>query len=78
LDKRAGALADEEGNEDDLLSTAEVASWFGVAESWLANGRSYGYGPPFHRLGGRLIKYKRSELRKWLMERQHKSTAEYA
>jgi predicted DNA-binding transcriptional regulator AlpA len=79
FDKRADAIATQgKGNDDDLLSTPEVAEWFGVSEPWLENGRAYGYGPPFVRLGPRKIKYRRGNCRDWLLQRLHQSTSEYA
>jgi hypothetical protein len=78
LDKRAGALADQEGRDDDLLSTSQIAEWFGVCESWVMNGRVYHYGPPFVRVSGKLIRYRRGDVRAWLLQRLHKSTREYS
>ena len=42
LDRRAHQIAavDQGGSGDDLLTTAEVAQWFGVSEAWLAIGRA--------------------------------------
>lgn len=78
LDKRASAiLASSAGDDDDLLSTRQMAMWLQVSEQWLEIGRHRGYGPPFERLGPRLIRYRRGKARKWLDQRSHFSTAEY-
>ena len=78
LDRRAGAIAAAgPGPEDDLLSTQQVADWFGVSIQWLEIGRCKGNGPPFERLGPGLIKYRRGKLLKWLDEREYTHTKQY-
>jgi hypothetical protein len=79
LDKRADAIvaaaAGEE--EDELLNTSQVADWFGVSNTWLEIGRHKGYGPPYVTVAPRVIRYLRSNLLAWLLERSHRHTAEY-
>jgi hypothetical protein len=78
IDKRAARLLTEnDGDEDDLLSTAVTAEWLGVSPQWLELGRMRNYGPVFTRLSSRVIRYKRSDILKWLRTRTHQSTAEY-
>ena len=83
LDKRAPQIiaigaANADANDDDLLTTYQVAAWFGVSTQWLENGRSTGnYGPPFEMLGPGLVRYKRGRLREWLSQREYTHTAEY-
>ena len=81
LDKRALDLieAANEGGDDELMSTPRVAVWLGVSPEWLEIGRSTGrWGPPYLRLSPRRIRYHRASVKKWLLERAHRSTAEYA
>jgi predicted DNA-binding transcriptional regulator AlpA len=80
LDKRAEQIldADSGGDDDELLSTREVATWLGVSRTWLEIGRSEGYGPRFTRLAPRIIGYRRADVVAWLRERTHQSTKEYA
>ena len=80
LDRHAGAIiAAASGDDDDLLTTAAVAALFHVSKQWLEIGRSSGrYGPPFVRLAPQVVRYRRGDLKAWLAERQHASTAEYA
>lgn len=59
LDRRAGKLADEPGDNDDLLKTRELAAWLGVRN----------YGPPFIKIGPRMIRYPRGRVRRWLRTR---------
>lgn len=79
IDKRAPRIiADVEGDEDDLLTTAATAKWLGVSEPWLEAGRIKRYGPKYTRLSPRMIRYKRGDVLRWLKSRTHSSTAEYA
>jgi len=48
------------------LRAVEVSYWLGVSRSTLAKWRMNGNGPPYHRLGPRLVYYKRSEVESWL------------
>jgi hypothetical protein len=78
LDRRANALiAAGAGNPDDLLTTEEVAAWFNCSVQWLEIGRCEGYGPPFKKLSPKMVRYKRSDVLKWLKGRSHTSTADY-
>jgi hypothetical protein len=78
LDKRAQSLATASvGADDDLLTTRELAQWFGVSQQWLEIGRHKGYGPPFRKLAPHQIRYVRGDARKWLDKRTYSCTAEY-
>lgn len=79
LDKRAEMLiaCAPEGSDDELLTTKQVASWFGTSPQWLELGRIKGYGPPYLKIAPGMIRYKRGTTKEWLREREHKSTAEY-
>jgi predicted DNA-binding transcriptional regulator AlpA len=78
LDRRADSIvAADAGADDELLSTREVAGWLGVSTQWLEIGRCKKYGPKFTRVGPRVIRYRRGDVREWLKARAHASTAEY-
>jgi hypothetical protein len=80
LDKRADQLAvapEATGNDDDLLTTWEVAGWLRVSTQWLDIGRIKGYGPPYQRLSPSLIRYRRGGVRGWLAEREHAHTSRF-
>ena len=62
---------------DDLLTTREVAAWFGTSVQWAEIGRHRGYGPPFKEKSQGTIRYKRSTLLRWLSEREHTHTAKF-
>jgi predicted DNA-binding transcriptional regulator AlpA len=77
LDKRANEIAAAMGGDDELLNTKQMATWLGVSEQWLEVRRVRGDGPPYERLGPRLIRYRVGKARQWLDERAHQSTQEY-
>jgi predicted DNA-binding transcriptional regulator AlpA len=77
LDRRAATLAAVEGDEDELLTTQQMSDWLQVSIQWLENGRIQGYGPPFERVGPRMVRYRRSKAKAWLDERTHLRTDEY-
>lgn len=76
LDSRAGDLLEKglDGDRDDLLNTTALAEWFGVSEAWVCVARSRGGGPPFIRLAPRHVRYKRSDVLRWLAERTRSCT----
>jgi predicted DNA-binding transcriptional regulator AlpA len=80
FDKRIDSIVNAPGDDDDLLTTSQVAVWFGVSVQWLDIGRSgaRAYGPPFVRLGPNIVRYHRGKVREWLLARIHHSTREYA
>jgi predicted DNA-binding transcriptional regulator AlpA len=82
LDRRAGKIAVEiaaaSGDLDELLSTRQLAQLTGLSEQFFEIGRCRNYGPNFTRLSTRRIRYRRSDVLRWLAERVHRSTAEYA
>ena len=78
IDRRASAIAAfSDGDNDDLMSTREVAAWFGVSTQWLETARSENYGPPYIRLAPQVLRYRRSDLLGWLKEREYSNTAHY-
>ena len=80
LDRRALDLieAANEGTDDELLDTSRTAVWLGVSPEWLEIGRSKGWGPRFIRISPRRVRYRRGDVKQFLEERAHRSTAEYA
>jgi predicted DNA-binding transcriptional regulator AlpA len=57
-----------------LLTPREAADFLRVSESWLAKARMRGDGPPFLRIG-RSIRYRQSDLLRWMRSRIHLSTS---
>ena len=72
LDRRAGKLAEEgAGHPDDLLSEKDIAEWFTVSEQWVTLSRMRGYGPPFLKVGPKMVRYRRDAVLAWLKSRTH-------
>ena len=78
LDRHASAIIEAaSGSDDDLLTTAEMATWWRKSKQWFHIGRCKGYGPPFVRLSPQVIRYRRGDAKAWLAERVHARTSEY-
>jgi hypothetical protein len=59
----------------DLLVTAEAATFLRVSPGTLSNWRTRGIGPPFSRIGSRII-YSRDVLVAWVKAQERSSTTE--
>src|SRR5262245_56559295 len=80
IDKRAQRLLEDsssDGNDDELLTTRQMAEWLQCSEQWLEIKRGQGGGPPFVVLANRMVRYLRGKGREWLKSRMHLSTSEY-
>jgi predicted DNA-binding transcriptional regulator AlpA len=64
-------LADNER----LLTPKEAVHFLRVSDSWLAKARMHGDGPPFVKLG-RAVRYRETDLVRWLRSRARLSTSE--
>jgi predicted DNA-binding transcriptional regulator AlpA len=78
FEARADQIAAAPGSDDELLTGNQMAAWFGVSIQTIDIARHRGDGPPYQRLGPRLIRYHRGSVRQWLFTRTHRSTAEYS
>lgn len=52
-----------------LMTAEDVAARYGLTQSWLKRARSGGYGPPFHLLGHRTVRYYSHEVQAWIDSR---------
>jgi hypothetical protein len=70
INKRAAALlAAIDGRDDDeLLTTAELANLSGMSVIWLKKRRYAGNGPPYKKVGTRGVRYTIGGYRRWLEE----------
>jgi len=80
LDKRAADLAarlgfEREADPDELLTTRALAALLGVSIVWLRMGRMRRYGPPAIKIAERHIRYRRDDVRRWLLERARLTTS---
>lgn len=58
------------------LRPTEAAKYLGLSASTLAKRRLRGDGPPFAKLGPRLVSYSKRDLDAWLSGRRRRSTSE--
>ena len=70
-EERISAMADSE-----LMDTQQAADYLTLSASLLHKLRVRGGGPPFSILGGRLIRYTRPNLDRYIVERNRKSTSD--
>ena len=61
---------------DQVFKPAEAADFCKCSKNHLERLRVTGGGPKFSRIGSRIIRYRRSELLRWLAEREVSSTSE--
>ena len=59
-----------------LLKTRRTAELLDVSERTLEDWRLRGCGPPFIRLSGRAVRYRPSDLARWVEDRLRSSTSD--
>lgn len=57
------------GRMDTLLTTRQVADRLGLSPGTLENWRRAGKGPPWQKLGPRMVRYPSDSVEKWVNER---------
>lgn len=73
LARAAEALADAaraSGPATEYLNTEQAARYLGLSKVRLEMWRCRGGGPPYVRIGTRIIRYRRSQLDAWMAEHQ--------
>jgi hypothetical protein len=68
------SLADE---KREYLTRPEVEREFRLRVGWLAKAAMSGEGPPYVKVGGRVL-YRRATLEAWMSKHERRSTAELA
>jgi hypothetical protein len=66
----------EDGQTDEFLTVSEAAHFLRCSKSFLDKSRLTGEGPPYFRIGRKVL-YGRRALQRWIVERQYRSTSEY-
>lgn len=70
IDRRAPQVAAAgQGEPDDLLSTEQLAKWFGTTIQFVERLRASKRGPKAVRIGRKAIRYRRKDVLAWLDER---------
>lgn len=75
--RRAHRLVMSDFHPEERLTTKELCDWLGVSEQWVEAGRCNGTGPPYERVGPKLIRYRVGGVLDWLSSVKHNSTQEY-
>ena len=57
-------------SDQEILTEHQVSDWLGLSEPTLFRHRRDGTGPTFIRLSARRVAYRRSDVEKWLTERE--------
>lgn len=70
--------ANHEHGRFGLLRSSEAAEYLGLAPATLAKMRMRGDGPPFVKVGHRLVAYREADLISWTEGRVRRSTGEDA
>ena len=52
-----------------VMDTREASQYLGLSASWLQKARTFGLGPPFLKIGTRVL-YRRQALDDWLTEQE--------
>ena len=60
---------------DELLPVGPAAKLLNVSTKWLERHRIEGDGPPYVKIGRRVV-YRRADIMAWLEQRRFRSTAE--
>ena len=63
-------------DQDSVYTTEQAAAFLSCSVPFLEAARVRGDGPPFSKLGPRLIRYRKSALLAWLAKREVHSTSE--
>jgi predicted DNA-binding transcriptional regulator AlpA len=71
-------MRDDAKDIDAILNQAVIAEWLGVTTKALEAWRYRGGGPPFIRVGGKLVRYRRGDVLAWLESRRRSSTSDRA
>ena len=66
----------ETENHEPLVKPIAAAQHFAVSPKTLEEWRLRGDGPPFYKIGGRLVRYRLSEVNAWLQGRKRASTSQ--
>lgn len=64
-----------DGAQPLLLPVEDAAQWLGLSCSYLNKLRVFGGGPPFHKIGRRVL-YRRDDLEQWLNGRRFENTSQ--
>ena len=62
-------------HQSELLSRDEIEAEFGLRRGWLEQLAHIGGGPAYLKLGRRMVRYRRSEIERWLTAHEVRHTS---
>jgi hypothetical protein len=75
LDSAAMPTATSAADLDQLLDDTVLSTWTGRTRGWFAKARMSGNGPPFIKIGRKVL-YRRRAVLEWLAECERRPTSE--
>lgn len=78
LDRRVEQLASVSLHPDEIVTTKQLAAWFGVSVGWCSRARRMGLGPPHIIDDDGIVRYRVGNVKEWLRTRtpQYTTAAE--
>jgi predicted DNA-binding transcriptional regulator AlpA len=70
-------MGDSKPKREVLLTTGQAAEMLAIQRETLADWRVQGRGPRFLQLSLRCIRYRRSDVEKWIAQRERRSTSDF-
>ena len=70
-----GETAVEQTHHSELLSRDQIEDQFGLRRGWLEQLAHIGGGPTYLKLGRRMVRYRRSEIERWLTAHEVRHTS---
>lgn len=70
-----GETAVEQAHHSELLSRDQIEAQFGLRRGWLEQLAHIGGGPAYLKLGRRMVRYRRSEIERWLTAHEVRHTS---
>jgi len=70
-------ISSDVGDDDELLTTRQLADWLETSTQWAEIGRFKGYGPKFIKISPHQVRYRRGDVLEWLKARTYPRTSEY-
>lgn len=70
-----GETAVKQAHHSELLSRDQIEAQFGLRRGWLEQLAHIGGGPAYLKLGRRMVRYRRSEIERWLTAHEVRHTS---
>jgi predicted DNA-binding transcriptional regulator AlpA len=78
IDKRAASIIAAAPKEEAVFDTKQLAAWLGLSPQFLEIARCKGYGPDYVVISPRVVRYRKSDVIKWLEQRTEILNKQYS